>query len=60
MTPVALAQKRGGTEKIGYLLAFTNVLDITQVRTSKTYFLKRASVYPSWLFLNNCKNSHEC
>lgn len=42
MTPVALAQKRGGTEKIGYLLAFTNVLDITQVRTSKTYFFKES------------------
>lgn len=43
MTPVASAQKRRGTkEKTGYLLAFTNVLDITQVRTSKTYFFKES------------------
>lgn len=43
MTPVASAQKkRGIKEKTGYLLAFTNVLDITQVRTSKTYFFKES------------------
>jgi len=28
-------------EKKGYELAFTNILDIAQLRTSKTYFLKR-------------------
>lgn len=43
MAPVALAQKRTGTEeKTGYLSAFTNILNITQVRVSKTYFLKES------------------
>lgn len=42
MTPVALVQKRTGTEKMGYLLAFTNILNITQIRASKTYFLKES------------------
>lgn len=39
---MALAQKRRGREeKKGCLSAFTNILDITQVRISKTYFFKR-------------------
>lgn len=29
-------------EKKGYELAFTNILDIAQLRTSKTYFLKES------------------
>lgn len=42
MVAKALAHRTRGTEeKTVYLLVFTNILDITQVRTSKTHFLIR-------------------
>lgn len=41
VTLVPFTQKRGTEEKKGYEFAFTNILDIAQLRTSKTYFLKR-------------------
>lgn len=40
MTPVALAQKRRGTEKRGYLLAFTNIRGYNRI--SKRYCLKES------------------